>query len=252
MTLPEDREAVKRDPPSADGAQGSCGTASPTSRVWRLRARARLLAERLASVSRTVAGPGTRRRALLGWLSRLALVIVLAVAGIVLGLRGAGATTHGTSLGVISLRVEPAWHGEVEAFIPIVDWGVRAHAFSAPVRLHVEPRSANRGALLSAASGKQSVLKQAERDARTAARGALARARSVGCRRRARARDGGSAARAGVAPLDPPSAGAGCSRPPCSRPRCRWRCCCGWRAASTRMRSRTRASTQTARSSRSC
>ena len=113
---------------------------------------------------------------MLGWLGRVVLVIVLALAGVELGLRVAGATTHGTSLGVISLRVQPAWHGEVEAFIPIVDWGVRAHAFSAPVRLHVEPRSANRGALLSAASGKQSVLRQAERDARAAARGALVRA----------------------------------------------------------------------------
>ena len=55
--------------------------------------------------------------------------------------------------------------------------GVFARTRSAlPVRLHVEPRSAYRGALLSAASGKQAVLKQAERDARAAARGALLRA----------------------------------------------------------------------------
>jgi predicted phosphodiesterase len=104
------------------------------------------------------------------------LVILLALAGTTLGLRLAGATTHGTALGVISLRVQPAWHGEVEAFIPIVDWGIRARAFNAPVRLHVEPRSANRGALLAAASGKHAVLKQAERDARAAAREALVRA----------------------------------------------------------------------------
>ncbi len=103
-------------------------------------------------------------------------MIVLALAGVVLGLKLAGRTTHATALGVISLEVQPAWHGEVEAYIPIVDWGVRAHAFSAPLRLHVEPRSANRGALLSAASGRQTVLNEAERGARGAARAALVRA----------------------------------------------------------------------------
>ena len=117
-----------------------------------------------------------RGRRALRWGGRFVLVVALALGGMVVGLRLAGATTHGTALGVISLRVEPAWHGEVEAFIPIVDWGVRAHGFSAPLRLHVEPRSANRGALLAAASGTRSVLGRAERDARDAARGALVRA----------------------------------------------------------------------------
>ena len=176
MTLPEDGQALEREPPRADEAQGSPATASPASRARRLPARVGRRGSELAWVWRAVASPGTRRRAVLGGLGRLALVIVLALAGVELGLRVAGTTTHGTSLGVISLGVQPAWHGEVEAFIPIVDWGVRAHAFSAPVRLHVEPRSANRGALLSAASGKQPVLRQAERDARAAARGALLRA----------------------------------------------------------------------------
>jgi predicted phosphodiesterase len=175
MTLPEDAQQVRNEPPSGDHARGSSDTATSASQPRRLRAPALLTAGRLKGVSPTVAGPGTRRRVVLRWLGRLALVVVLAVAGVVLGLRVAGAATYRTSLGVISLRVEPAWHGEVNAFIPIVDWGVRAHAFSAPVRLHVEPRSANRGALLSAASGNQAVLRSAERDARQAAREALVR-----------------------------------------------------------------------------
>ena len=178
MTSSEDGSPVtdeRRQHPAGDGATGA---REPAGRSARRRLTGRLSRSRAtaAHVVRVVAGRGTRRRTVLRWLGRLALVIILAVGGIALGLRAAGATTHRTSLGVISLRVEPAWHGEVEAFIPIVDWGVRAHAFSAPVRLHVEPRSANRGALLSAASGKQSVLRQAERDARQAARGALVRA----------------------------------------------------------------------------
>jgi predicted phosphodiesterase len=157
---------------------GATGAREPAGRSPRRRwiGRSSRLRATAARVVRVVAGRGTRGGAVLRWLGRLALVIILAVAGIALGLRAAGETTHQTSLGVISLRVEPAWHGEVEAFIPIVDWGVRAHAFSAPVRLHVEPRSANRGALLSATSGKQVVLRQAERDARQAARGAMVRA----------------------------------------------------------------------------
>jgi predicted phosphodiesterase len=176
MVLPEDGHEVEREPPLEDEARSSPGTAIPASRGRRLRARTRLLPAALGGLAHAIAGRRTRARGVLGWLGRLAAVAAVALAGIVLGLRVAGSSTHQTSLGAISLRVQPAWHGEVEAFIPIVDWGVRAHAFSAPVRLHVEPRSANRGAALSAASGKQSVLKQAERDARHAARGALIRA----------------------------------------------------------------------------
>ena len=178
MTSSEDGSPVTDERQQHPAGNGATGAREPAGRSPRRRLTGRLsrLRATAARVVRVVAGRGTRGRAVLRWLGRLALVIILAVGGTALGLRAAGATTHQTSLGVISLRVEPAWHGEVEAFIPIVDWGVRAHAFSAPVRLHVEPRSANRGALLSAASGKQVVLRQAERDARQAARGALVRA----------------------------------------------------------------------------
>jgi predicted phosphodiesterase/ribosomal protein L30/L7E len=178
MTSSEDGSPVKDERRQHAARDGATRARGPAGRSPRQRLIGRLLRLRAtgAHVVRVVAGRGTRGRAVLRWLGRLALVIILAVGGIALGLRAAGATTNQTSLGVISLRVEPAWQGEVEAFIPIVDWGVRAHAFSAPIRLHVEPRSANRGALLSAASGKRSVLGQAERDARAAARGALVRA----------------------------------------------------------------------------
>jgi predicted phosphodiesterase len=173
----EDRSPAKDEQrhPAGDGVSGAGKPTGPASRM-RTTADRRRLGVRAGHALRVLPGRGTRGRVVLRWLGRLALVIVLAVGGIALGLRLAGATTRATSLGVISLRVEPAWHGEVEAFIPIVDWGIRAHAFSAPLRLHVEPRSANRGALLSAASGKQVVLKQGERDGRAAARAALVRA----------------------------------------------------------------------------
>lgn len=103
-------------------------------------------------------------------------VALLAVLGMALGLRTAGPSPSHTALGTVSMRVGPALHGEVDAFIPIADWGVRADAFSAPVRLHVEPRSVDRDAVIRAASGDAAVLEDAEADARQAARHALIRA----------------------------------------------------------------------------
>jgi len=120
-------------------------------------------------------GHGRRRRAL-AWLLRAIVVVLLVLGGIWLGLRAGGPTAQPTALGTVSMRVDPAWHGQVDAFIPIANWGVRARAFSAPLRLHVEPRSVDREALVSAASGDSDVLSEAEADARGAARHALVRA----------------------------------------------------------------------------
>ena len=101
---------------------------------------------------------------------------VLALGGILLGLRASGHTTRDTAIGSLSVTISPSIHGQVDAFIPIADWGVRAHAFRAPLLIHVEPRSVERGAVISAAGGNGTVLAEAERDARHAARTALLRA----------------------------------------------------------------------------
>jgi predicted phosphodiesterase len=98
------------------------------------------------------------------------------VTGTLVGLRLAGPAARETALGTVSVRVAPAWHGQVDAFIPIANWGVRADAFSGPLRLHVEPRSVDREALLRAAAGDGGVLSDAEKDARQVAHGALLRA----------------------------------------------------------------------------
>jgi predicted phosphodiesterase len=103
-------------------------------------------------------------------------VLALAVGGILAGLRASGHTTRSTAIGSLQLTISPAIHGQVDAFIPIADWGVRAHAFRAPLRIHVEPRAVQRGAVINAASGNGTVLAEAERDARHAARTALLRA----------------------------------------------------------------------------
>ena len=104
------------------------------------------------------------------------MAVALAAAGSLLGLRLAGPSARETALGTVSVRVGPAWQGHVDAFIPIANWGVRANAFSGPLRLHLEPRSVDREALLRAASGDRSVLHEAEQDARQAAHRALLRA----------------------------------------------------------------------------
>jgi hypothetical protein len=102
-------------------------------------------------------------------------VAAIALLGSVLGLRLAGAVARETALGTVSVRIAPAWHGRVDAF-PLADWGIRAAAFSGPVELHVEPRSIDRNALVRAAAGNRSVLRDAEDDARRLARDALLRA----------------------------------------------------------------------------
>ncbi len=103
-------------------------------------------------------------------------LLALALVGMVLGLRLAGKTTHRTALGTISVSISPSLKGRVDAFVPIADWGARAHAFHAPVTVHVEPRAVNRRSVVSAAGGNGTVLAVAERDARKAARASLLRA----------------------------------------------------------------------------
>jgi predicted phosphodiesterase len=111
---------------------------------------------------------------------RLTLVVVgllsIAFVGMLAGLRIAGPTTHDTHLGRVELDVRPALDGAVDAFIPLANWGVRAHAFKAPVHLHIEPRSVNRQGVIRAASGDTSVLAKARQDGRDAAQSALIRA----------------------------------------------------------------------------
>lgn len=108
------------------------------------------------------------------------LVAALAVAGIALGVRVAGPSTHTTALGDVRLRVEPSLRGEVDAYVPIADWGVRANAFRGPFRIEVEPRSIDRSAMLSAAAGEHDLLDRATDDADAAAASVLWRTAGSG------------------------------------------------------------------------
>ena len=122
---------------------------------------------------------------LVGWrwvrrtLAGLALVVgctALAIGGLWLGLRLSTPGTYSSALGTASFRVQPAAHGSVEVFIPLADWGLRAHAFRAPVKLHVEPRVLNRQALLEAAQGNGDVLTKTAKDLGRDGRRAITRA----------------------------------------------------------------------------
>ena len=111
-----------------------------------------------------------------GWIGRVLLWTTLAVLGALTGLRLAGPIDRDTALGDIRLRVQASWHGEVNAYVPLADWGIRAKAFSGPLTVRVEPRGVDRQALIRAASGDREVLAQAEDDARDAAAAAIRRA----------------------------------------------------------------------------
>jgi hypothetical protein len=90
--------------------------------------------------------------------------VVLAIGGIWLGLRVSTAGTYPSALGSASFRVGLGSPGGVEVFIPLADWGLRAHAFSAPLTLHVEPRVLDRHALIAAASGNPALLHRTLKD----------------------------------------------------------------------------------------
>jgi predicted phosphodiesterase len=111
-----------------------------------------------------------------GWAGRIVLWVALAVVGALTGLRLAAPIDRHTALGDIRMRIEAAPHGEVDAYVPLADWGVRANAFSGPLRVRIEPRGIDRQALLRAAAGDRNVLTAAERDARDAAATAVGRA----------------------------------------------------------------------------
>jgi predicted phosphodiesterase len=85
-------------------------------------------------------------------------LLVLAVGGIVLGLRVAGPATYETPLGDVRVEVEPGLDGQVDAYVPLADWGVRARAFEGPLILRGEIRSIKREAVLRAATGEGAII----------------------------------------------------------------------------------------------
>jgi predicted phosphodiesterase len=103
------------------------------------------------------------RRAALA-LGALGGCLLLALGGVWLGLRLASPGEYETELGSVSVRVVPSEHGQLDAYVPLADWGVRVHAFSAPMRVRLEPRRIDRDAVLRAANGDRQLVSGVEHD----------------------------------------------------------------------------------------
>ncbi|HEY6781518.1 MAG TPA: metallophosphoesterase family protein, partial [Thermoleophilaceae bacterium] len=65
--------------------------------------------------------------------------------------------------------------GELDAYVPLADWGVRVRAFSAPMSVRVEPRRVDRDAVLRAANGDRAITAGVEDDLRDAIGATVAR-----------------------------------------------------------------------------
>ena len=74
------------------------------------------------------------------------LCVVLALAGSIVALRAASPESRAVTLGTVDVRVAPARSGEVDVYVPVVDWGVRAEPYTAPVAVELEFRSLDRTA----------------------------------------------------------------------------------------------------------
>lgn len=78
------------------------------------------------------------------------LVVGFAVAGATVAQRAAGARVRSFALGTLEIGIWPAAPGAIDIYIPIVDWGVRAHPYRVPLLISLRFRSLDRDAALRA------------------------------------------------------------------------------------------------------
>ena len=105
---------------------------------------------------------------------------VLAAAAMVAGWRIAGPIDSDTELGRVSFEVAADSLGQVDAYVPIADWGIRANAFDAPFELAVEIRSLDRSGALEAAGGEREAIDRVRGDLESGAKGAVIRGFAFG------------------------------------------------------------------------
>ena len=71
--------------------------------------------------------------------ARLAAITIclgaFALAGMTVALRAFSAANYQVGPAVMSISASFADHGSVDVYVPIVDWGVRAEPYSAPIRI---------------------------------------------------------------------------------------------------------------------
>jgi predicted phosphodiesterase len=98
---------------------------------------------------------------------RIGLCMAVGLAGAAIALAAKGPSEGSTALGTARVDLEPAaGPGVVDAYVPIVDWGIRSRSFAAPVRLDLEVRALDRasviGALRSGADAEREVRQVAD------------------------------------------------------------------------------------------
>jgi predicted phosphodiesterase len=121
-----------------------------------------------------------RFRRIAAWTLGLVAATALAAAAVVAGWRIAGPVESDTELGRVSFEVSGDKFGEVNAYVPIADWGIRANAFDAPFELELEIRSLDRPGALAAAGGDREALENTRSDLESAARAAVIRGFAFG------------------------------------------------------------------------
>ena len=87
-------------------------------------------------------------RGLLRTAACVLLCVALALVGSVVALRAAAPESRTVTLGTVDVHVVPARSGEVDVYVPVVDWGVRAEPYTAPIAVELEFRSLDRNAAL--------------------------------------------------------------------------------------------------------
>ncbi|HYY76186.1 MAG TPA: hypothetical protein VE644_07705, partial [Gaiellaceae bacterium] len=82
----------------------------------------------------------TRRRIL--WATAVVLFCAaLSLAGSVIALRAAAPASREVTLGTVDVHVAPSRGGQLDVYVPVVDWGVRTRPYHAPVAVELEFRS---------------------------------------------------------------------------------------------------------------
>jgi predicted phosphodiesterase len=109
-------------------------------------------------------------RHLLGTGALVLFCSCLSIAGSLIALRAATPVVRSVTLGTVAFGVSPAREGKLDVYVPIVDWGVRAHPYHGPVAVDLEFRSVDRDAALAslrssgAADANLGLLKSELRD----------------------------------------------------------------------------------------
>jgi Calcineurin-like phosphoesterase superfamily domain len=83
----------------------------------------------------------------------LLMCAVSALAGAYLLVRAFASTVEPFSLGTVRVRAVPSLDGRVDVYIPLVDWGIRASPYAAPVAVEVRFRSLDRDEALDSLRG---------------------------------------------------------------------------------------------------